>query len=181
MADVICQYLTPPDDNSQQSKENTSEAGDSLSSPFVLDVERMGRFFVLGAFWVAPVTHFWYNTLSTRIVPGARTRLKIAQRLIIDQFVMAPPFVCSFLAGLWMLEGQSFDNIVKSLQDVALDTIQANWTLWIPAQVINFSFVPLNYQVLYSNIVALLWNVYISYVSAEESKKTKQHQKTDNE
>jgi protein Mpv17 len=44
--------------------------------------------------------------------------------------------------------------------------IQANFALWIPAQIVNFSLVPLNYQVLFGNVVALLWNVYLSWVNA---------------
>lgn len=175
-ADVICQYLTPTEEVTDERESTTTTATTATAKAFTWDKERTLRFWILGTVWVAPVTHYWYHALSTRILPGARTTLRVFQRLIMDQFVMAPVFVCSFVSGLWLLEGQPVPTIWESLQEVAPDIIPANWTLWIPAQIINFSLIPLQYQVLYSNVVALLWNVYISYVSAAESQKTKELQ-----
>lgn len=145
--DVICQYLTSPDE------------------PW--DLTRTAHFLFMGTFWVAPITHVWYDALSTRIIPGARSRTKVFQRLMLDQFGMAPLFVPSFMAGLWILEGR--DKIWEPLLEVAPEVIQANWALWIPAQVVNFSLIPLNYQVLFSNVVALVWTVYFSWANANSS------------
>jgi protein Mpv17 len=44
----------------------------------------------------------------------------------------------------------------------------ANWQLWIPFQFLNFRFVPQNYQVLASNVVALAWNVILSFKAHKE-------------
>ena len=46
--------------------------------------------------------------------------------------------------------------------------VQVNWALWVPAQYINFKFVPPNLRVLAVNITALVWNVYMSYQSHKE-------------
>jgi FtsH-binding integral membrane protein len=46
------------------------------------------------------------------------------------------------------------------------DIVVANWALWVPAQFVNFAVVPLKFQVLYSNVVALVWNVYLSYTTS---------------
>ena len=62
------------------------------------------------------------------------------------------------------MEGK--DDIVRQLQAALPDMIVAGWTLWIPAMSINFSIVPIKYQVLFSNVVALVWNVYLSYKSS---------------
>ena len=69
-----------------------------------------------------------------------------------------------WLPSLWTLEGERDGSVmvhrlVQSLPSVMV----ANWGLWVPAQVINFRFVPTKFQVLYSNFVALVWNVYLSY------------------
>ena len=40
-----------------------------------------------------------------------------------------------------------------------------NWKVWIPANFINFTFVPIPYQVLYSNVISLGFNVGISYIA----------------
>mgnify|MGYP002785227833 CR=1 FL=1 len=131
---------------------------------------RTGRFVLLGTLWVAPATHVWYQALATRVVPGPRTRTKVVQRLLVDQLGFAPIFCCSFLTGLWMLEGRS--DIYQSLQATGPSVIQANWALWIPAQLVNFGMVPLNYQVLFGNVVALVWNVYLSWVNVTSRQPT---------
>lgn len=150
--DMICQSLTYGDDDSQTT----------------WDVGRTARFFVMGAFWVAPITHVWYNALSTRIVSGPRTTLRVFQRLAVDQLAFAPVFAPSFMAGLWILEGR--EEIVQPLLKVAPSVIQANWMLWVPAQLANFALIPLKYQVLFGNVVALGWSVYLSFVSANSGK-----------
>ena len=89
---------------------------------------------------------------------------------MVDQFGFAPIFLPSFMGVLWTLEGRS--NIPQQLVEVSPDLIVANWSLWVPAMTINFGFVPLKYQVLFGNVVALLWNVYLSYMNAV----SKEHQ-----
>ena len=43
--------------------------------------------------------------------------------------------------------------------------MQTNWMMWIPAQIINFALVPLQYRVLVANVVALAFNTYLSWAS----------------
>jgi hypothetical protein len=57
--------------------------------------------------------------------------------------------------------------IAPKLKEVVPDIIVANWFLWIPAMTINFSMIPLKFQVLFGNVVALVWNVYLSYMSTK--------------
>ena len=45
---------------------------------------------------------------------------------------------------------------------------KANWIVWVPAQLVNFRFVPGSMQVLFSNIMGLFWNAYLSHASHSE-------------
>jgi hypothetical protein len=155
-SDAICQFLT-----------HAKEKDD------VFDFLRTGRFFLMGAFWVAPVTHLWYGALSTRLLPGPRSISKVTQRLVVDQFAFAPLFLPTFMGILWTLEGRS--NIQQQLVPILPEMLVVNWSLWIPAMTINFGFVPLKYQVLFGNAVALFWNVYLSYMSAITKEENKDH------
>jgi Mpv17 / PMP22 family len=156
--DWICQYLS----------RHAALAVDSPTQPY--DWYRTGRFFVMGSLWVAPITSYWYTALATRLVPGKTSVIRVTKRLVLDQFVFAPVFCPSFMGLLWLLEGLDLSTIAIKLKDVGPEIIVANWALWIPAMAVNFSVVPLKYQVLFGNVIALAWNVYLSYMSTLGSK-----------
>lgn len=161
--DLLCQSTSTPDAEDLTSNNNTNATS--------FDWQRTGRFFIMGCFWVAPCTHYWYNTLNTRLVPGVATVLRVAQRVLLDQVLFAPIFCPSFMGFLWLLEGRhsTYEELEKDLMAVTPDVIRANWLVWIPANAINFSVVPLRFQVLFGNVVALCWNVFLSYTSQRPS------------
>jgi hypothetical protein len=134
------------------------------------DPARTGRFAILGAFLVAPGIHYWYNALSMRLVPGAVTVSNVMKRVALDQFAFTPFFLQVWLSALWTLEGETpIDTIPSRMMEATPTILVANWILWIPAQIINFRTVPVKYQVLYSNVVALFWNIYLSSTATTPS------------
>jgi len=62
-----------------------------------------------------------------------------------------------------------FVSAVKQAWDhtkaVYLRTYAVDCVVWPPLQLINFSFVPLRYQVLYVNICNLGWNTFLSFMA----------------
>lgn len=152
MGDLICQSLTISD------KDISSEPKDHEKK---WDIVRTSRFAVLGALWVGPVLHFWYGALNQALSKW------VVARVMVDQFAFAPVFVTSFLSLLWTWEGESPSNLGPRLQENIPSIVVANWALWIPAQAVNFHFVPVKFHVLFSNFIALAWNVYLSYTSHE--------------
>ena len=152
MGDLICQSLTFSDN------ENSTDQKDDDKK---WDIMRTSRFAVLGAFWVGPVLHFWYGALFQALSK------RVVARVVVDQFGFAPVFVTSFLSMLWTWEGESPSNLGPRLQENIPSIVVANWVLWIPAQAVNFHFVPVKFHVLFSNFVALAWNAYLSYTSHE--------------
>ncbi|KAF2578230.1 hypothetical protein F2Q68_00000686 [Brassica cretica] len=88
-------------------------------------------------------------------------------RLLLDQFVFAPIFVGVFLSAVVTLEGKP-SHVIPKLKQEWTGAVVANWQLWIPFQFLNFRFVPQNFQVLASNVVALAWNVILSFKAHKE-------------
>ena len=167
LGDLICQSLTlPAKDNSSSSSAPSSSAEPKW------DMQRTGRFAALGALWVGPILHFWYGALFQALSK------RVVARVAVDQFGFAPLFVTSFLSLLWTWEGESPSTLGPRLQENVPSIVVANWALWIPAQTINFHFVPVKYHVLFSNFVALAWNAYLSYTS-HESKPRKEEDSID--
>ncbi|PWA96298.1 mpv17/PMP22 [Artemisia annua] len=130
---------------------------DKKQSP---DFKRVSIFTFLGMALVGPTLHFWYLYLSKLVtMEGASGALL---RLVIDQFIFAPVFIGVFLSTLVTLEG-SPSQVLPKLKQEWLSSVIANWQLWIPFQFLNFRFVPQQFQVLASNVIALVWNVILSY------------------
>ncbi|WIA15471.1 hypothetical protein OEZ85_002111 [Tetradesmus obliquus] len=127
-----------------------------------LDWKRINTFTLLGLLWVAPCLHFWYGSLN-KIVTLQGNAGALA-RMACDQLGFAPLFVGSMMAILTALDGKS-DKVIDTLKADLPSAIKANWALWVPAQFLNFRFVPAQYQVLFSNVVALAWNVYLSFAT----------------
>jgi hypothetical protein len=165
--DAVCQVVV------EQNYNNTTSSSSNSATATAYDLPRTVRFTILGTFVVAPVIRTWFTFLQKQI-PGA-TAKAVLQRVAWDQFVFAPQFISLWLSCLWTLEGErDLSTIASRIQQQLPTVVMANWGLWIPAQIFNFGFVPLKFQVLYSNFVALLWNVYLSY-----SQTQKQEQLTD--
>ncbi|XP_023539960.1 protein sym-1-like [Cucurbita pepo subsp. pepo] len=129
------------------------------------DLKRTFRFSLLGLALVGPALHFWYLYLSQLVtLPGASGAFL---RLLLDQFVFTPVFLGAFLAGLLTLEGRP-SHIIPKLQQEWFSSVVANWKLWIPFQFLNFRFVPQQFQVLAANVLALAWNVILSFKAHRE-------------
>lgn len=87
------------------------------------------------------------------------------------QCIMAPTFVPLFTAMLYCLEGRP-QEIIPSLKEIYVEVMLTNYKLWIPMQLLNFGLIPVQYQVLMSNITALVWNTYLSYINRAENRAT---------
>jgi hypothetical protein len=127
------------------------------------DPLRTGRFMLLGFALVAPIIHVWYGSLMVRFPGHGATA--IAKRVFLDQAFFAPLFLPMWLLNLWVLEGRSHEYVLENVRAQVPKMIVANWELWIPAQIVNLGFVPPKYQVLFSNLVAVVWNTYLSYTT----------------
>jgi peroxisomal membrane protein 2 len=156
-----------------------SEAGDlfsqyiefkrSMELTFHWDILRTARIGVLGFALVAPVVHYWYGGLA-RFFPGS-SPMVVAKRVVWDQAFFSPLFLPTWLTSLWLLEGQTSQDIFTMLQAEVPTALVANWALWVPAQLVNFRYIPGKFQVLFSNVVALGWNAYLSFTAHEAEAK----------
>ena len=148
-------------------------SGDVLSQNiFFVDADydwrRTFNFFIMGSCYAGPLLHFWFGALNTRLFPGPRNLQRVVQKVVFDQFGFQVLFQPGFMFTLYHLEGR--ENIGEQIVELTPDLLRANWTLWVPATCINFSVVPPKFQVLFSNVVALFWNMYLSKMSQQPKK-----------
>jgi len=86
-------------------------------------------------------------------------------RLVLDQMMFAPCFIASFFVILAALDNKSYDEIKQKLQNDLYPTVKYNFSVWVPAQFINFNLVPPHLQVLWANGVGFFLNIYLSYAA----------------
>eukprot|EP00761_Pharyngomonas_kirbyi_P004954 gb/GECH01004959.1/.p1 GENE.gb/GECH01004959.1/~~gb/GECH01004959.1/.p1 ORF type:complete len:250 (+),score=54.66 gb/GECH01004959.1/:1-750(+) len=55
-----------------------------------------------------------------------------------------------------------YRNIVSQLSVSFLPTMIMDWQVWPAANLVNFALIPQQHRVLYSNVVSLVWNAYLS-------------------
>lgn len=147
VADIACQKVFPDDKKKD------------------VDWKRTAKFTVLNTLLVGPLLHFWYGFLVMKI-PGTSS-LSTVYRVALDQLVFAPfCIIPAFFSCSLLLDGTP-ELIPAKLQADWATTMVANFSLWVPAQFINFRLVPPQFQVLFANLVGLFWNVYLSAATAK--------------
>eukprot|EP00276_Gloeochaete_wittrockiana_P017587 CAMPEP_0184336122 /NCGR_PEP_ID=MMETSP1089-20130417/4537_1 /TAXON_ID=38269 ORGANISM="Gloeochaete wittrockiana, Strain SAG46.84" /NCGR_SAMPLE_ID=MMETSP1089 /ASSEMBLY_ACC=CAM_ASM_000445 /LENGTH=321 /DNA_ID=CAMNT_0026661065 /DNA_START=15 /DNA_END=980 /DNA_ORIENTATION=+ len=131
-------------------------------SPDWARVIRIGLWALL---YNGPVLHAWFLFLQ-RLIQSTSPQAVVAKTLI-DQFGMGPVYLSCFFCYMGLVQGESKNLILARIQRDMLPTLKAGWFYWIPAQLINFKFVPSNLNVLYQNAAAYFWNVYLCSVGAK--------------
>lgn len=103
----------------------------------------------------------WYGLLNKYI--GSSGKTVAMKKVFVDQAIFAPSFLCIILATVGAMQGKNWDNIKRDLQANYFDVLQTNYYIWPWVQLVNFYYVPLQYQVLLVQTVALFWNTYLSW------------------
>ena len=102
------------------------------------------------------------NSSTVHSLPPPIITSTTAIKVLIDQFVQAPIFTVIIFAFLGLLEGKSIADIKRQLDDDYVDTMLANWKLWVPATAVNIAFCPPILRVLFLNVVFFFWSIFLS-------------------
>jgi len=166
LGDIICQFAT--------------RSGDA----FVIDVKRCLIFALWGAFGFTPLAFKWYGGMESALSQDIKFRFLLKTAL--DQTVFSTgittlTFMCitvveGLLAPLeWKMNAlpritsqsvlplttlvdHGWTKVTRNLWETLLE----NWKVWPAVQLLNFSVVPVKFQVLFVNLVAIWWNFVLS-------------------
>lgn len=160
VSDVICQKLVMA--NTKTDRKET----DSTPTPS-LDYVRMLQVAITGIVWSGPIQHWWFGTLD-KIVTIQHPILRLVVKLIFDSMIFSPLTISGYFTVRSMLEGSGFKGAYEKLSTRLVSTVKGAWKFWPIVNIVNFGLVPLQFRVLYSNILSLFWTGYLTYVNSKK-------------
>ncbi|KAL7535437.1 hypothetical protein ACHAXR_006494 [Thalassiosira sp. AJA248-18] len=169
--------------------DTNGDAGDELSSAavatkkeFQYDFPRTARAVIFGFAIHAPLSHVHFNFLEWMTVRGGFQGLKIPVfKTVMEQFVYWSWFSNSLYHGaMGAMQGMNMTQMYDRVADVLWDTQVAQWSFWIPIQLLNFQFVPVRHQLNVVLLTSVVWTALLSAwyppgdKEAEEDDKSKE-------
>lgn len=85
-----------------------------------------------------------------------------AMKLMCDNLFFQPPFITLYLFTMGMIEGRSLRETYLNTQQNFHDIWGTGFLVWLPAQAINFAFVPVYLQASYVMVVNMFWKALMS-------------------
>ncbi|CAK9203629.1 unnamed protein product, partial [Sphagnum troendelagicum] len=131
-----------------------------------LDVKQTAVITFLGLVLVGLMLHIWYLTLS-KVFTAMGVKGTVIWLLLDQVFLFHFITLKQSLTSVVFLSfppSQIFQNVLQDWKPAVI----ANCKLWVPFQFINFLVVPQPLQVAFANVVALAWNIYLSFASHTE-------------
>uniref|UniRef100_A0A8C5PIA9 Peroxisomal membrane protein 2 n=1 Tax=Leptobrachium leishanense TaxID=445787 RepID=A0A8C5PIA9_9ANUR len=132
----------------------------SEKSPKNVDFAGPFRFAVYGFLVTGPLSHYLYLFMD-QVIPSSAP-LAGLRRLLLDRFIIAPTFLLLFFCVMNILEGKDLAFLNQKLKKGYWLALKMNWKVWTPFQFINMTYIPVQFRVLFANMVAFFWYAYLA-------------------
>lgn len=137
------------------------------------DLSRTQKMAFFGLVFAGPTLHIWYSNILPKLAnrifsyeilkPYSTINKKVVCSVFLDQTVFTSFNLIFFFMFMDYVDSRNIIKSWKNCKKKFTSTIYANWKLWPIAQLINLSFIPIQYRVLYVNLVGVFWNCFLSY------------------
>ena len=126
------------------------------------DLRRTFAFLIYGGAITGPVFHWWYGWLERTCKNIKNENRKVVAKVLLDRLLITPPFLVLTLFILQYLQTLKGKTSWQFVKKNFKQSLTANWKVWTIAQIVNFKYISPEYRVLFGNLVALWWNIYLS-------------------
>ncbi|KAG2446540.1 hypothetical protein HYH02_008527 [Chlamydomonas schloesseri] len=114
-----------------------------------------------GAAYTGPSAHFWQKFMEW-LFSGKVDIGTVLLKVVVDQLSYGPVCNVLFMAfATLVLEGRSLVELRSKIRKDYPSVQLYGWRLWPLAALINYRFVPLQFRVLFINLVALCWTTFL--------------------
>ncbi|CAD6240573.1 GSCOCG00008852001-RA-CDS, partial [Cotesia congregata] len=148
------------DNQSNQLVNLTNKFEDNDSASSGLDVIRTRNMTMIGIIQ-GPFHHYFYGFLD-KFLPG-KTATSIVKKTFLDQVIASPTCLSIFFFGHEMLEQRDLRLIYGEILAKLLETYKVDCCFWPPTQIVNFLFIPIQYRVIYINLMNVFYNIFLSH------------------
>jgi len=148
-----------------------------------IDWRRFWGFMIFGGLYVGIFQYYFYtyllNAANLALLTGITSKAPSAVGIaLVDQFAHSPfLYFPAFVLTLKIVDGCPLDQLAGECfakwQREVVGVITAACTLWLPAQIINFYFLPPYLTVPYINAVGAIWVVWLSLNEGKSKDKAK--------
>ena len=144
-----------------------------------IDWRRTGLFLTFGVTYLGAWQYALFVKLMPRLIPGAASfAAKSIPDKLRDPVGLRGLFVQNFVENginnplLYFpifytlkefIEGGQLENGIKKYRAHMWDDLKAIWSVWVPAQFINFAFSPMWFRVPFVACVSAGWTAYVSF------------------
>lgn len=145
-----------------------AETDDSAAkdSPDRHGLKRTARMMVWGGLLFAPIGHAWYNFLEKAV--RGKSMAAVAKKIAADQLIFSPPLALAFFTYAGCSEGKPPRDTMETALAKLPPTLAVNWTVWPLVHVCTFGFVPLEYRILFINVVNIGWSAFLSRMASKD-------------
>lgn len=135
-----------------------------------IDKGRVIRFAGIGLIFIGPGLQVWYMKLEK--LKAKSFYAQTVKKVTADQLVAAPVILLTVMSAVSLMEGHTVDETKEKLKNYYCEVLLTNYKVWPMVQFVNFFFVPVNFQVLLVQTVAIFWNSYLSFKSHKKYKES---------
>lgn len=162
-------------DSSTTRMMNNKEHTTSATAVLDFDSSRTLSFLLYGAFYQGLAQHFIYNHLFTEWFGDGRDPLIVATKVLCDMALVSPylPLPLSYSIKS-LVSGQSIQDGLEHYVDGVIhqNLLFKYWAFWMPVQIVNFSFVPEAYRILFMAAFSFVWTIILSSTMNTSSSST---------
>ena len=169
--DLLCQFLEINYFRKLKENKNITDSNNNkFKSQFLEDNVKLTQEYnfkrtlkqATFGFFISPYLHLNYNIIIPFLFPGSGF-INLVKSVAYNQSIHSMFCTLVFFTYLDVLNGVEFKQGVSNALYKLPFTVIANLKTWVPAQMINLSIMPLEYRVLFTNIVSIIWSCYLSY------------------
>lgn len=127
-----------------------------------VDGWRTAKYASIGAVIISPVLTRWFSFLEQKIPPEESQLRRGMKKMLLDQTTMSPILNFVVMSSVAILNHHTWSQMKEEIPAQYPHILKMNYLVWPAVQIINFTFLPLAYQVVFLQFVAIFWNCFVS-------------------